>query len=305
MHILFLFIDGIGLGDDDPASNPFARVVLPSFQRLAGGHPCLRRTPSIEGEEHVFRAIDATLGVEGLPQSGTGQASLFTGVNCARIAGRHYGPYPHSKTHPTLAEKNIFRQVEALDPAAAEPAAFANAYPDRFFEYVQQTDRWTVTTRCCLDSSARIRTAEDLRAGLAVPADLTGRRWPSDVTDGMMPGSEPEAARRLLRIASAHRLTLFEYYLTDKAGHRQRMTPALGVLTSLDELVGGILDEMDTSTTLLILTSDHGNLENLTTKTHTLNPVPFVAYGTGAGALRDVRGIEDVTPALLELLRTH
>lgn len=302
MHILFLFVDGIGLGEDDPASNPFARIPLPSFERLAGGQRWAGEVAVLTRPDHVFRPIDATLGLEGLPQSGTGQASLFTGVNCARIAGRHYGPYPHSKTRPVLAQNNIFRQIETLRSDVEHPAAFANAFPEQFFAYAKRTDRWTVTTRCCLDSSVRIRTEQDLRDGLAVPADLVGSKWPGGVASGIMPGSEREAARRLLHIASTHTLTLFEYYLTDKAGHKQSVTAAIHVLESLDALLGVLLEEMHTSETLLVLTSDHGNLEDLSTKTHTVNPVPFAAYGAGAGTLGTVRGIEDVTPALLALL---
>lgn len=303
MHILFLFIDGIGLGVDDRESNPFARTSLTSFERLAGGQRWIREAAVVDGPQHVFKPIDATLDMEGLPQSGTGQASLFTGINCARVAGRHYGPYPHSKTRPVLAEKNLFRQIEALRPGVEEPAAFANAYPGRFFEYAERTDRWTVTTRCCLESSVRIRTEDDLRNGLAVPADIVGRRWPGGAENGMMPETERNAARRLLRIASSHTFTLFEYYLTDKAGHQQSAASANLVLRSLDALLGALETEMDTSETLLVLTSDHGNLEDLSTRTHTRNEVPFMAYGAGAGALREVRSIEHVTPALLALLR--
>lgn len=303
MHILFVFVDGVGLGASDPDVNPFARADLPALRRLSDGRPWVVDAPIVDCDDHVFRPLDATLGVDGLPQSGTGQAALLTGVNCARLAGRHYGPYPHSKTRPVLAERNLFKQVEAAERELEEPAAFANAYPDRFFEYVKRTDRWTVTTRCCLDSSTRVRSEDDLRKGLAVPADLTGKKWPVAAEDGMMPADEREAARRLLRIAADHRLTLFEYYLTDKAGHGRSMATALKVLASLDALLAGILDEMNRAEMLLVLTSDHGNLEDLSTKTHTRNPVPLAALGAGAGSLRAARAIDDVTPALVSLLR--
>jgi len=68
--------------------------------------------------------------VEGLPQSGTGQATLFTGVNCAERVGRHFGPYPHSTTHEILRDHNLFRRVEdASTPVNGQThaATFANA----------------------------------------------------------------------------------------------------------------------------------------------------------------------------------
>lgn len=302
MHILFLFIDGIGLGRSDAKSNPFARLSLPAFESLAGGQPWLRRTDEVDAKDHLFRAVDPTLEIEGLPQSGTGQATLFTGVNCARVVGRHYGPYPHSETRPIIARHNLFRRIEALAPEAPEPVAFANAYPLRFFEYVDKTDRWTVTTRCCLESGARIRDRTDLARGLALPADLIGKKWPEPLENGMMPKDETDAAYRLTHIATHHRLTLFEYFLTDKAGHQQSADQADAVLRSLDRLFDGLLHALDFSTTLLVITSDHGNLEDLSVKTHTRNDVPFVAFGTSAGRLNGVRRLDDVTPALVSLL---
>ena len=301
MHILFLFVDGIGLGEDVPASNPFAAHGFRAMERLAGDQRWLRDMRSVLEDELVFVPLDANLGVDGLPQSGTGQATLFTGVNCARIAGRHYGPYPHSKTKPIIAEKNLFRQLDDRYPFEDQPGAFANAYPDKFFDYVKRTNRWTVTTRCCLDSRTRIRGREDLKRGMAIPADIIGRRWPEPVDEGMMPGSEAAAAERLVRIASEHRLTLFEYYLTDKAGHRQSLEEANEVLRSLDRFLGALLQLLDRAELLLLLTSDHGNLEDLSTKSHTRNAVPLAVFGAGASSFRDARSLTDVMPALMSL----
>lgn len=304
MHILFLFVDGIGLGDptDD---NPFFVHRLPAFERLSCGQRWLCGVEPVSTETCVFRPIDPRLSTPGLPQSGTGQATLFTGVNCAELIGKHYGPYPYSTTKPVIAEKNVFKQIEQLFPDDPEPAAFANAYPGKFFDYVKKTDRWTVTTRCCLDSNTRIRSTEDLTEGLAVPADLIGTNWPDDVRDGQMPGDEQAAGERLCRIASNHKLTLFEYFLTDKAGHRRSTESAEKVLFSLDRLLAAVLDAAarPESELLVVLTSDHGNLEDLSVKTHTRNDVPFAALGESAGELADVRRLADVTPALVRLLR--
>jgi len=301
MHILFLFMDGLGLGEDDPSANPFAARGFRAMERLARDQRWLLNMQPVREERLVFVPLDANLGIEGLPQSGTGQATLFTGINCAEIAGRHYGPYPHSKTKPVIAEMNLFRQLDDRYPSEEQPGAFANAYPDKFFEYVKKTDRWTVTTRCCLASRTRIRGSEDLKQGIAIPADIVGRRWPEPIEEGVMPGSEFAAAERLTRIAAEHKLTLFEYYLTDKAGHRQSMEAAKEVLGSLDRFVGALLQHLDRADLLLLLTSDHGNLEDLNTKSHTRNAVPLAVLGAGASAFRDARSLTDVTPALMTI----
>ena len=303
MHILFLFVDGVGLGLNDPSINPFAGLSLPGFEKLSCGQAWTRDAAPVVRDDLAFIPIDANLGVEGLPQSGTGQATLFTGVNCATLAGRHYGPYPHSKTRTVIAEKNIFRQIDELFPEEAEPAAFANAYPEKFFEYVKKTDRWTVTTRCCLSSRARIRSREDLLNGEAVPADLLGRRWPEAVEPGMMPRDESEAAGRIFAVGRSHHLTMLEYFQTDKAGHRQSSSMAAEVLASFDEFLEELLSRVDPADMLLLLTSDHGNIEDLSTKSHTRNPVPLAAYGKGAAVLGQSQSLADVTPAIMSVIR--
>ena len=300
--ILFVFLDGVGLGTDDPERNPLAALSLPAFERLAGGQAWTQPAHSIDRPDHVFRPIDATLGVEGLPQSGTGQATLFTGVNCARIAGRHFGPFPHSKTRPVLASESIFHQVQALDLPFDEPAVFANAYPNRFFSYVEKTDRWTVTTRCCLEASLRIRTHQDVLDGNALTADLTAENWPQADPD-LTPIAEEEAGRRVVEISHAHAFTLFEYFLSDKAGHSRSMDRATAVLRALDRFFAGLLSTFDPSTSLLIVTSDHGNLEDLSTKSHTRHPVPLVAYGHGAAHFAAIDDLTGVTPAIVRALR--
>lgn len=300
-RVLFVFLDGVGLGED-AEHNPLAVLSLPALERLAGGQRWLRPSEAVGQPEHVFRAVDARLGVEGLPQSGTGQATLFTGVNAARLAGRHYGPYPHSKTRSALAERNVFRRVLRLGLPAGEPAAFANAYPPRFFTYARQRDRWTVTTRCCLDAGIEIRGREALEAGRALAADLSCQTWQDRLGLDVRVITEAEAGARLVRLSRPHAFTLFEYYLTDKAGHSRRVDRAEAVLRALDRFFANLLTHLDPERDLLLVTSDHGNLEDLTTKSHTLNPVPLIAWGRGAHFFRDVRSLTDVTPAVIEAL---
>lgn len=297
-----MFIDGVGLGPATPR-NPLAEA-YPGLSRLAGGQRWTREARAIRGANHVFHGIDANLGVDGLPQSGTGQATLFTGVNCAQLAGRHYGPFPHSATRETIANENIFSRVARLLPTSVEPAAFANAYPARFFEHVSRRSRWTVTTRACLDAGVRIRRAEDVVAGVAIAADITGGGWPQpDPPIDVI--SEDEAARRLLALSRQYAFTLFEYYLTDKAGHARDLKMARNVLASVDRLLSGILDAMDPTVDLLVVTSDHGNIEDLGSRSHTRNPVPLAAVGEGARYLSDVEDLTGVTPALLRGLRVR
>lgn len=286
----------MGLGPAADEANPLATLALPAFERMAGGARWTSGAPALVRPRHVFRPLDATLGLPGLPQSGTGQAALFTGRNGAALAGRHFGPFPPSATWPAIQTDNVFaRLLRAGVPT--ERLAFANAYPNRFFRYVERSGRWTTTTRCCRAAGVRLRTGADLARGDALPADLTGEGWPE--APAPPPISEEEAGRRLARIARAHTFTLFEFFLTDKAGHSRDAERAASVLRSLDRFFAALLDGL-AHDVLLVVTSDHGNLEDLTTKGHTRNAVPLIALGPGAGAFADAASLTDVAPALVE-----
>ncbi len=297
-----MFLDGVGLGPAEPEANPLATLDLPAFERLAGGQRWTLDAAPVREPGRLFVPLDATLGVEGLPQSGTGQATLFTGVNCAEAAGRHWGPFPHSASKPIIAEKNIFRQLAE----AGCRGQFMNAYPDRFFRLVAERGperaRWTVTTLCCAEAGVPLRREADLRRGDALAADLTGASWPERLGIEVPVISEEEAGARLARLARRADLTLFEYFLTDKAGHSRNPDRAAAVLRALDRFFAGLLAALDRARDLLIVTSDHGNIEDLGGKGHTRNPVPLAAWGAGAGRLGGIHDLTDVTPALVEAL---
>ena len=114
LHVALIFVDGVGIGKKDADINPFFHAHMPALTALCGGE--LPHTPfkkkSTDQAEVI--AVNATLGVSGLPQSGTGQTAIFTGVNGAKKFGRHFGPYPPSVLRPVIAEKNIFHQLKAI-----------------------------------------------------------------------------------------------------------------------------------------------------------------------------------------------
>lgn len=294
--VLFVFVDGIGFGDPDPAHNPFV-TARDGLLSLSGG-VSWSGIPVPPPNGATFRAIDACLGVDGYPQSGTGQATLFTGENCALLAGRHFGPFPHSTSRSALRERSLMAAVAAA--RGPESVAFANAFPPRFFEVMGSRDRWPVTTRACLDAGIRIRTLDDLALGQAIAADLTG----AGLRDlgHEVPVLEPgDTARVALALAAAHAFTLVEIFHTDKAGHARDRRQADRILGDLDSFVGVLVRERPDDL-LIVLTSDHGNLEDLRVRTHTRNPVPLAAVGPGARSLASVDSLAGVTPALRRLL---
>jgi bisphosphoglycerate-independent phosphoglycerate mutase (AlkP superfamily) len=93
---------------------------------------------------------------------------------------------------------------------------------------------------------------------------------------------------------------LFEYFLTDLAGHRGTREQRFEQARVVEELVDAALAAVDLSRDRVVVVSDHGNLEEAEHDRHTLNPVPLLAWGRGARQLVDaVDAMDRLTPALL------
>ena len=206
--------------------------------------------------------------------------------------------YPTPTLRTLLASHGLFVRLSA----AGMPATLANAYTDTYFEAVASRRlRHAAITLNALQSGMRLRTIDDLRMGRAVFHDLTNaglRRHGVEIPDV----APEEAGRRLADISSAHPFTMFEFFQSDLAGHG-RAGDSVEVVERLDALLGGVLDAADLRETLVLLTSDHGNLEDGSTRAHTTNPVPALLVGAGRRVMAPrLRAITDVAPACVDFL---
>ncbi len=298
MRILFIFFDGWGLGAPDPAINPFINAPMPTLRELFGTMPTNDNGHYVSARASLV-PTDATLGVPGLPQSGTGQTTIFTGVNAPREIGEHLGPYPNAALRKILAHDNLFMRLVA----AHRHVAFANAYPPIFFERLARNKaRRSATSHAIAAANVRYRTIDDLRAGNAVSVFVTNKLWVEHGADIPLITAR-EAGHNLARIANENDLTVFEYFLTDAAGHSGKPDFTAKVLDEVDQLLRGVLDNLDLDDSLIITTSDHGNVEDLSAKGHTLNPVPTMLIGKHREKIAPrIHALTDLTPSIIDLL---
>lgn len=276
--VLMIFIDGVGIGQEDKVYNPFFKYQFQTFLKHFGKIPSLKN-PIVKNKQAIIFPTDPIMGVKGLPLSGTGQTSIFCGVNASKIIGQHFGPYPYSTLLPIIKEKNIFKYFLNRD----EKVCFANAYPKIFFDYINSgKKRLSVTSLSCLLSGMRLNSVTDVRRGRALTAEIDNERW--NIKLGYnLPVIRPQtAARRLLRISDKNKFTLYEFFLTDHLGHGRIKDEFDKVMYLLDNFLLTILNEFDYVNNTLIICSDHGNLEDTTVKTHTLNPALTLAAGKHA-----------------------
>jgi hypothetical protein len=158
-RILLLFMDGIGLGVDDPACNPFAACEMPTFEALLGSRKLVLETAPFKGDEATLLAVDPTLGLPGTPQSASGQAALLTGRNVPQEIGEHYGPKPNPPIQQILREGNIFSTVTQL----GGKAALLNAYPPQYFEAIERGHRlYSAIPLAVTTAGLKLMTADDI-----------------------------------------------------------------------------------------------------------------------------------------------
>lgn len=306
VQVMLLFIDGVGLGEENPAVNPLVAARMDHLRGLLGGRPLVRAALPIAGPPVWAVVTDPTLGVPGLPQSATGQTTIFTGANAAQAIGRHLNAYPTPNLKKILHERSIFKAVRERGGRAT----FLNAYSPAFFQWMEAgfpkiVDRRrspSASTVAMLASGLPFRSFDDLRRGEAVFHDIDNHTMRGRGYDDIAIVEPEEAGRRAAGVAAQHHFTLYEHFLTDYAGHSRDPAMAIEVLERFDRFLGGLLAHMPPEVTLVI-TSDHGNIEEITVKTHTLNPVATICRGPAAAAIaRRIRDLTDIAPAILDSL---
>lgn len=320
--MVFIFLDGVGIGDAAESNPMFAAGAdfLP-FYTGNGGLP--DGTP--------VKSIDPLLGVDGMPQSATGQTSLYTGENVPEMLQEHKGSYPNRQMRKLIKEKNILLGLreKGLD------AAFINAYPyyahlftDKFVSIGEDGSfhfsdgfphlfkrRLSVTT-CMMIANGLVPFGEkeimeektiyqdysNVSLLRQVEAAKRAGKFPVDVKDVKLPLFTPEKAAEILHnVSREHDFILYEYFQTDIYAHRSSFEERVRLIRELNRLMGKLVSLLDKEEDTLLVTSDHGNIEDGTTRAHTRNPVPLVVWGKGGAQLRaGIDSLVDVTPAILD-----
>lgn len=214
--------------------------------------------------------VDACLGVEGLPQSGTGQISLLTGINAARKLGHHHGPFPHTSQRKWLVDDSI-----ATDCNRSERSwDLLNVYPAAYFQslHARKIRLSTFGFLQTLNGKA-LHPMESLQTGIGFPPVLDfqplqrfGFHFNIDFPHG--------SAQRLIDQFSRIDFGITEYFELDYFGHRQDRAQLVRCFQTISTFLE-TLASLPGAPAILI-SSDHGNAESLSTNGHTRHPVPMI-----------------------------
>lgn len=304
--LIFIFLDGVGIGLASK-TNPFFAA--------GADYLCFYENGLMLPDGTPIKAIDARLGVEGMPMSATGQASLFTGVNIPRIFNQHKDSYPDRLMRKIIKENNMFTRLKKH----RLKVQFLNAYPgcahlfspeharildDGEFQFStafksQSRNSLSVTTCMLLSSFTKPFDEKDILKERALYHDYSNRAL---LERGFkLPVFSPEkAAEIMFNTAQDYDLLLYEFFQTDMYGHGFELDQCVELILNLNRLVKRLISCLDREKHTLLITSDHGNLEDMLTPLHTLNAIPLITWGHKSHELREnIKNLSEVTPAVV------
>ena len=300
MRVALLFIDGVGVGVRNPDFNPLARGgwMLSQFEDGSG--------TALPGGGLTL--LETTFGVPGRPQSATNQTAILTGEPAPRLVGKHVLGYPDAALRQMLLRASVVKRLVA----AGRRATFVNGYPGAYLTALglphaparepeveiparaRRRLKPSSTTLAFAAAEVPLRTLDQVRAGEALTHDVTGARGRARGFDLPLRTAD-EAAEIFWRTAKGVDFTLFEHFLADEAGHAKDMPLAESALETFDAFARAVLHRRPADARVLVC-SDHGNVEDLRTRNHTLGPVALLSFPPLDGVSRpetvaDVAGL--------------
>jgi len=153
-------------------------------------------------------------------------------------------------------------------------------------------------------NNIKFNTVTNVRKGTALTAEVTNDRWNDRLKYTLPKIKSQTAARRLLKISEKYKFTLYEFYLLDHLGHLRIKDEFNAIYNVLDLFLFTILTEFDYKKTTIVICSDHGNFEDLSTKTHTRNPSLTITAGKYSEEIfNSVKSIKDIKSVIIKNCR--
>ncbi len=286
MKVIFTFLDGVGIGEKDRTANPVYATQQQVLARLI--------------DNARFQA-DASMGVEGLPQSATGQTTIFTGVNAPEVLNRHLSGQPTISLKKVIYKSNIFSELIKRGYKVTSSNVYRDEYLENMLNVKDRKHRPSVTSVMSMAAGIDFRTVKEFLNENGVYHDITGDILKESGYE-VNTITPQKAAQNLYKLSRKYDFTLYEHFLTDIQGHKADFYEAVKLIDRLDSFFDELLKQLDFEEDVLIITSDHGNIEDLSVHTHTMNKVPVVVLGKKAENVKtEVHSLTDIMPFVLEL----
>jgi hypothetical protein len=288
MSIALLFLDGVGIGSIKNELNPFTQIPSKFFTLFSDGG---NANCAFDGK---IISTNPFLDVEGLPQSATGQTTIFTGINASKEMGRHVSGFPTSTLRKIITEHSIMLQLKKL----GLKSTFANGYTPQYFERPLQF--WSASTWVTKAADVPFRWLDDIKNDKAVSPDLTNEFLVQKKMAEIPLRTALDAGKILASLLNENDFVLFEHPFSDAIGHAQNMNDAITDIRIMEEFLEGIFSATNLFEHTILLTSDHGNMEDLSIDTHTMNVVPTIVWGKKKDFFTsNITSLCNITPAIV------
>lgn len=279
MSVLFFFIDGLGIGEKNKHNPVYKEKLWQHFIKTS--HLTLPAHRS-QGKTYCLIPTDARMDTPGIPQSATGQTALFTGLNAAKIIGAHITGFPGEELSAMISEHSILKQLKDMGLNVSS----ANAYSKQYFDLVEQKKRRiSASTHTIKAANIPFKMLDDLKNQKAVFMDITHtllkQRYPE-----MPLISSRRAAFSMGNLLREYDFVLYEYFWTDYLGHKGNKKEKSFHLHILNAFLKKLVHTLDLKKHTIIISSDHGNIEDATSLGHSMNPVPTIIFSKRKNILR-------------------
>ncbi len=184
-------------------------------------------------------------------------------------------------------------------------AALINPFPPPFFKGINSGKRLPSSIQdAVLKAGISLLTEQEYFDGEAVSPDWTGEGWARYLGYSQAPIYTPEESGALLaKLALKRDLTFFSTWITDEIGHRGPFERGVAYMELFDRVMAGLLETWNDDDGLIIITSDHGNMEVQGDRRHTQNQVPTVVIGNARHQFAEnFSSLMDITPNTLRTL---
>jgi 2,3-bisphosphoglycerate-independent phosphoglycerate mutase len=231
-----------------------------------------------------MRQIVSALAIDGFEEFDLGRRPELASVTMTQ----YDGTFPLPQAFPPFNLARILAEVLADNGRTQFRTAETEKYPHVTYFFNGGYEPPYPAEERCLIPSQRVPTYD-----LAPEMSATG------ITEALCRTIE---SRR-------HDFMLCNYANADMVGHTGALPAVIRAVETVDECLSRVLRSAEKAGSGVLITADHGNCEMMIDPAtggvhtaHTTNPVPFVAVGTGANALRAGGSLRDVAPTALRLL---
>jgi hypothetical protein len=204
------------------------------------------------------------------------------------------------------------KAVEAGLQFRGRPVAFKGDAKNGFAELFTLAEiNQNIFVHAARQAGVRLRTWDDVRRGEALTSSMT-HELENDFNCGFfgqapLPRRTPdEAAAILVALARAHDFTFYKYQIPDLVSHTGKVELAREVFDIVEQFVEAVLREIDPAETVVIITSDHGHLEQVgASHAHPKTKVPTWYFGPDAERTAErLRRPEGIFQVLVKNART-